>query len=67
MRVAFRIGVKVNGAAERLSATHNTEASQSWSRLVVGAQNDASIAEVARFNDSKVRMSTARTFFLGRN
>ena len=56
VRVAFRIGVKVYVAAERLSATRDAEVSQSWSRLVVGAQKDASIFEVAQFNKNKVRL-----------
>ena len=64
VRVAFRIGVKVNGAAERLSATRDAEVSQSWSRLVVGAQKDASISEVAQFNKTQVRSFTDVTLIL---
>ena len=53
VRVAFRIGVKVNEVAQRLSTVHDSQ--QSWSRLVVGVQKEASIAEVAQFNERKVR------------
>lgn len=55
IRVAFRIGVKVNSAAQRLSSIRDAEVNQSWSRLVVGAQKETSIAEVTQFNDRKVR------------
>jgi len=55
VRVAFRIGVKVNGAAQRLSRNSDVNVGQSWSRLVVGAQKDASIAAVAQFNKQQVR------------
>ena len=55
VRVAFRIGVKVNDAAQRLS----TEVNQRWPRLVLGAQKEASIAEVRHFNESKVRIASA--------
>ena len=54
VRLAFRIGVKVNGAAQRLSTSHDGQAEQSWSRLVQGAQNEASVAEVTQFNQRKV-------------
>ena len=56
VRVAFRIGVKVNDTAQRLSGTHDVHASQSWSRLVVGVQKEASITEVEEFNERKVRI-----------
>ena len=54
VRVAFRIGIKVNDAAQRLS----TETNQRWSRLVLGAQKEASIAEIRRFNERKVRIAS---------
>ena len=54
VRVAFRIGVKVNNAAQRLSTIHDVQVNQSWSRLVVGVQKEASIAEVTQFNERKV-------------
>ncbi|KAL4798015.1 polyketide synthase [Aspergillus venezuelensis] len=50
VRVAFRIGVKVHGAAQRLS---KDGAAQSWTTLIVGAQKDATIAALAEFNRSK--------------
>ena len=52
VRVAFRIGIKVNDAAQRLSI----EINQSWSRLVLGAQKEASIAKIGRFNEMNVRL-----------
>jgi naphtho-gamma-pyrone polyketide synthase len=53
VRVAFRIGVKVNGAAQRLSKHGDTAAAQSWTTLIIGAQKEASIAALAKFNESK--------------
>ena len=53
VKLAFRTGVKVNDAAQRLS--QDVEVNQSWARLVVGAQKEASIAEIKRFNEVKVR------------
>ncbi|KAI9691654.1 MAG: Type I Iterative PKS [Bathelium mastoideum] len=53
VRVAFRLSVKVNGAAQRLSAADDVERSQSWSRLVVGAQKEAAATEVRQFNERK--------------
>ena len=58
VRVAFRIGVKVNDAAQRLSIDHDVQVKQSWSRLVVGVQKEVSIAEVEKFNERKVRKFT---------
>lgn len=55
VRVAFRIGIKVNDAAQRLSTIHHVQINQSWSRLVVGVQKEASIAEVTKFNERKAR------------
>ena len=55
VRVAFRIGVKVNDAAQRLSTTQDIQVNRSWSRLVVGVQKEASISEVTQFNQRKVR------------
>jgi len=55
VRVAFRIGVKVNHAAQRLSTIHDVQVNQSWSRLVVGVHKEASVAEVTQFNERKVR------------
>lgn len=57
VRVAFRIGVKVQDAAERLSTVQDVEANESWSRLVVGVHKEASIAEVTQFNQRRVRGS----------
>nr|BBL33417.1 putative polyketide synthase [Lachnum palmae] len=53
VRVAFRIGVKVNEAAQRLSTSRDGDASQSWSTLVIGVQKESVIAELERFNKSK--------------
>ncbi|KAL9619045.1 MAG: hypothetical protein Q9160_006300 [Pyrenula sp. 1 TL-2023] len=53
VRLAFRVGVKVNGAVQRLSPSHDTDVNQSWSRLVVGVQTEASTAAVARFNEER--------------
>lgn len=64
VRVAFRIGVKVNGAAQRLSIAHNVQVNQSWSKLVVGVQKEASIAEVEQFNERKVRKLTGSIFIV---
>lgn len=64
IRVAFRIGVKVNDAAQRLSIAHDFRVKQSWSRLVVGVQKESSIAEVEQFNERKVRKLTGSIFTL---
>lgn len=53
VRVAFRIGVKVDAASRRLSIDNVVETSQSWSRLVLGGQPDTIISEVAHFNETK--------------
>lgn len=53
VRVAFRIGITVNDAAQRLS----TDVDQSWSRLVVGVQSEPCNAEIRRFNERKVRLA----------
>ncbi|KAH8804520.1 putative polyketide synthase [Xylogone sp. PMI_703] len=53
VRVAFRIGVKVNSAAQRLATVHEIKGNQSWSRLVVGIQKEAVIEEVNQFNERK--------------
>ena len=58
VRVAFRLGVKVNGAAQRLSTTHGVKGKQSWSTLVVGVQKEAASVEIAQFNERKVRNVT---------
>ena len=55
VRVAFRIGAKVDDAAQRLSTSHDVHVNQRWSRLVVGVQKEASVAEVSQFNDRKVK------------
>lgn len=60
VRVAFRVGVKVNGTAQRLSTKYGAEVNQSWSRLVVGVQKEASIAEVKQFNEKKVSKLACR-------
>ena len=62
VKVAFRIGVKVHGVAQRLSRYHDDESSQSWSRLVVGAQKEASIAAVAHYNEEQVRKQLCNDF-----
>lgn len=64
VRVAFRIGVKVNDAAQRLSTIHDVEVNQSWSRLVVGVQKEATMAEVTQFNERKARRLTNSVFML---
>ncbi len=51
VRVAFRIGIRVNDAAQRLS----TKVNERWSRLVLDVQKDTSIAEIKHFNERKVR------------
>ena len=53
VRVALRIGITVNDAAQRLS----TDVNQSWSRLVVGVQSEATNAEIRQFNERKVRFA----------
>lgn len=58
VRVAFRLGVKVNDTAQRLSPVYDVQANQSWSRLVVGVQKKASIDEVTQFNERKVSRLT---------
>ena len=60
VRVAFRIGIKVNNTARRLSV----EVNQRWSRLVLGAQKEASIAEIRQFNKIKVRIVSEIAFYL---
>lgn len=64
VRVAFRVGVKVNGAAQRLSIAHDVQVNQSWSRLVVDVEKEASIAEVEQFNERKVRKLTGSIFII---
>ena len=64
VRVAFRIGVKVHDAAQRLSTTHDVQVNQSWSRLVVGVHKEASIAEVTQFNERKVKRLTGSSLYL---
>ena len=63
VRVAFRLGVKVNDAAQRLSMAHDVQVNQSWSRLVVGVQTKISIAEVEHFNKRKVRNLTGEHLY----
>lgn len=53
VRVAFRIGVKVNAVAQRLSKHGDAAAAQSWATLIIGAQEQASIEALAHFSDSK--------------
>jgi naphtho-gamma-pyrone polyketide synthase len=60
VRVAFRIGVKVDATARRLSIDHHVDAGQSWSRLALEVQRETAIAEVIRFNKAKVSNTTAR-------
>lgn len=55
VRIAFRIGVKVNDAGRRVSIAEDDQVNQQWSRLVFGVQKDASLAEITEFNKSKVR------------
>ncbi|KAJ5379344.1 polyketide synthase [Penicillium cosmopolitanum] len=52
VRVAFRIGVKVDGAAQRLSKDGDSAVTQSWTTLIIGAQKEASIAALTQFNES---------------
>lgn len=53
VRVAFRIGVKVSGVAQRLTSNGEANDSQSWSRLVLGAQKEPSISAVEDFNNKQ--------------
>jgi predicted RND superfamily exporter protein len=55
VRVAFRIGAKVNAAARSLSTTPNVQANQSWARLVTDVQKKTALDEVTQFNKKKVR------------
>ena len=55
VRVAFRIGVKVSGVAQRLTSNGEANDSQSWSRLVLGAQKEPSISAVEDFNNKQVK------------
>ena len=66
VRVAFRIGAKVNDAAQRLSTSDDAHVNPSWSRLVVGVQKEASMAEVTQFNDRKVRRLPGRVLILSK-
>ncbi|KAJ5995510.1 polyketide synthase [Penicillium waksmanii] len=52
VRVAFRIGAKVNGAAQRLSKDGDAAVAQSWTTLIIGAQKEASIVALTQFNES---------------
>jgi hypothetical protein len=61
VRVAFRLGVKVNGAAQRLSTNHGSKSKQSWSTLVAGVQKEAAAVELAQFNEKKVRIVTRKS------
>lgn len=54
VRIAFRIGVKVNDTARRLSTIDDVQANRSWSKLVVGIQQEAAAAQVRDFNKRKV-------------
>ncbi|CAG8201823.1 unnamed protein product [Penicillium nalgiovense] len=53
VRVAFRIGVKVNGAAQRLSKDGDAAAAQSWTTLIMKAQKEEAIAALAQSSESK--------------
>ena len=55
VRIAFRIGVKVNDTAGRLSTIDDAQANRSWSTVVVGIQREASVIEITDFNKRKVR------------
>jgi hypothetical protein len=61
VRVAFRLGVKVNGAAQRLSTNNGSKSKQSWSTLVAGVQKEAAAVELAQFNEKKVRTATRKS------
>ena len=63
VRIAFRLGVKVNETAQRLSTVHDAQVNQSWSRLVAGVQKKASMDEVAQFNERKVRLTGSKIPF----
>ena len=54
VRIAFRVGVKVNDTARRLAASNDVPADRSWSKLVVGIQKDDAAAEISDFNQRKV-------------
>lgn len=54
VQVAFRIGAKVYGAAQRLSTSKNGNADRSWSTLVIGMQKELAISQLEIFNHSKV-------------
>lgn len=54
VRIAFRIGVKVNDTARRLSTIDHAQAIRSWSTVVVGIQREASVTEITDFNKRKV-------------
>lgn len=54
VRIAFRIGVKVNDTARRLSTIDHAQANRSWSTVVVGIQREASVTEISDFNKRKV-------------
>lgn len=59
VRVAFRLGIKVNDAAQRSFSFQHGEINHSWARLVVGVQKEDSIAEVTQFNERRVRKFTS--------
>jgi hypothetical protein len=60
VRVAFRIGVKVDATARRLSTDYDVDAGQSWSKLALQVQRETAIDEVTRFNKTKVSNITHR-------
>ena len=60
VRVAFRIGVKVDATARRLSTDHDVDAGQSWSKLALQVQRETAIDEVTRFNKTNVSNITHR-------
>lgn len=62
VRVAFRIGAKVDAAARRLSTDHDVNACRSWSTLALGVQRETTLAEVVQFNRVKVRRTAAKFF-----
>lgn len=64
VRVAFRIGVKVNDAARCLSTGHDVSVSQSWSRLVAGVQKEAAEEEIKQFNEGMVNRPTGYVYVL---
>lgn len=54
VEIAYRIGVKVNDIALRLSTTNEVHALRNLSKLVLRVHKEASAMEIAEFNRRKV-------------